>query len=236
MFARRRLSALVCLTALLLVSGCTTTQPLAASPTNPPGTAACSWHLVAQSGMPSVQPGMDSSLTPDLLVPNRGLQTVTFTTNRGVITVDVDLQTAPCTAASLAFLAKRHFYDGTGCFRLVNDIAALQCGDPTGSGSGGPGYQFADENLPAGKLPAYHAGDVAMANAGPDTNGSQFFFIYGNTSLQGNYTLWGHVTSGLDVVKGIGAGGDDGAFAQQAGGGHPNIPLTFTTVTVGAVH
>ena len=95
----------------------------------------------------------------------------------------MDLSKTPCTAASLAYLASKGFYDNTACHRLVDGIFALQCGDPSGTGSGGATYRFDDENLPTGKLPAYHDGDVAMANTGqPGSNGSQFFFVYGTIS------------------------------------------------------
>jgi peptidyl-prolyl cis-trans isomerase B (cyclophilin B) len=136
----------------------------------------------------------------------------------------------------MAYLASKGFYNNSSCHRLVDGIFALQCGDPSGTGSGGATYSFANENLPTGKLPTYHAGDVAMANTGqPNSNGSQFFFLYDNSQLQADYSLWGKVIEGFDVVKKVAAGGDDGAFADQAGGGHPKIPLTFTTVTAGPV-
>ena len=106
---------------------------------------------------------------------------------------------------------------------------------PTGEGQGGPGYRFADENLPGDREPAYLEGDVAMANTGESaTNGSQFFFVYGPNRLPGYYTLFGRVTEGLDIIRKVGAAGDDGAFAQNAGGGHPKQRLTFETVLVRA--
>ena len=102
-------------------------------------------------------------------MPRSGYQVFTFETNLGVIKVESDLSKTPCTAASIAYLASKGFYDNTSCHRLVPAIFALQCGDPAGTGAGGATYRFADENLPKDKLPAYHAGDVAMANQGqPD--------------------------------------------------------------------
>jgi peptidyl-prolyl cis-trans isomerase B (cyclophilin B) len=169
--------------------------------------------------------------------PTSGYRLMTLNTNRGVITIEMDLSKAPCTGASMTSLAQAGYFNNSGCHRLVAGIDALQCGDPTGTGTGGPGYQFADENLPTGKLPAYHTGDVAMANSGAGgTNGSQFFFVWGISSLPGNYSLWGHVVSGLDIVQAVAAGGDDEAFAAQAGGGHPKLPLTFKSVSVGPVY
>jgi peptidyl-prolyl cis-trans isomerase B (cyclophilin B) len=73
-----------------------------------------------------------------------------------------------------------------------------------------------------------------MANGGPDSNGSQFFFVYKDSPLQAQYTLWGKIIKGLDIVKKVGEGGDDGAFAQQSGGGHPKTEIIFQTVTVSA--
>ena len=101
-------------------------------------------------------------------------------------------------------------------------IYAVQCGDPTGTGSGGPSYTVKDENLAAAK---YTAGAVAMANGGPDTNGSQFFFVTKDSSkgLAKSYTVVGHVTKGLDILQKVVAGGDDGS--NQAGGGKPEAAI-----------
>lgn len=219
--------------------GSSTPTAAGASPTP----SECNW-INSVPADPSAAPGATPSLpagikdvgTPPTKVPRSGFQVLTFTTNEGVIKVEMDLSKTPCTSASLAYLAEKGFYNNSSCHRLVDGIYALQCGDPSGTGSGGATYSFANENLPTGKLPTYHAGDVAMANTGqPNSNGSQFFFLYDNSQLPADYSLWGHVIEGFDVVKKIAAGGDDGAFAQQAGGGHPKIPLTFTTVTAGPV-
>ena len=219
--------------------GSSTQTGTSASPTP----SECKWINSVPTD-PSPSPGVTPSLpagikdvgTPPTTVPRSGFQVLTFTTNEGVIKVEMDLSKTPCTSASLAYLASKGFYDNSSCHRLVDGIYALQCGDPSGTGSGGATYSFGNENLPTGKLPTYHAGDVAMANTGqPDSNGSQFFFIYDNSQLQADYSLWGHVIEGFDIVKKVAAGGDDGAFAQQAGGGHPKIPLTFTGVTAGPV-
>ncbi len=207
-----------------------TTGPRATT-TTPPTTATCRWEPAPAPS--SVAPGMDATLQPDAEVPAIGRPRLTLATNRGAIVIEMDRSVTPCTAASMAFLAGRHYYDNSTCHRLVQDIFALQCGDPTGSGEGGPGYQFADENLQPDKLPAYHQGDVAMANAGPGTNGSQFFFVYGVSTLPGDYPLFGHVVSGLDIVEAVGAGGDDGAFDNGGpGGGHPKLALTIRSATI----
>jgi peptidyl-prolyl cis-trans isomerase B (cyclophilin B) len=203
------------------------------------GPAQCDWTVefdTSASPTPALPEGIRDVGLPPTQPPQRGFQVVTFDTNQGVIKMEMDLSKTPCTAASIAYLANKEFYDNTSCHRLVPQIFALQCGDPSGSGSGGATYKFADENLPKDKLPAYHAGDVAMANTGqPGSNGSQFFFLWDNSTLQGDYSLFGRVFEGLDIVKKIGAGGDDGAFEQQAGGGHPKIAVKFKTVRAGPV-
>lgn len=144
---------------------------------------------------------------------------LSFQTNCGDIVVRTD-PNAPKTVASMAFLAEQGFFDGTACHRVTTEgIYVLQCGDPRGNGSGGPGYAIPDENLPAQAGVNYPAGTVAMANAGPGTGGSQFFVVYKDTTLPPNYTVWGTVESGLDIVEriagaGVAGGGADGRPAQ----------------------
>jgi peptidyl-prolyl cis-trans isomerase B (cyclophilin B) len=162
--------------------------------------------------------------------PAAGTQTVmTITTNLGTIAIRLDPAGAPCTVASFAYLAGRHYFDGSRCHRLVTSgIYVLQCGDPSGTGQGGPAYQFDDENLDA-TAGMYPAGTVAMANAGPGTNGSQFFIVYRDSQLQPDYTPFGQVTSGLDVVTGVANAGED----TGTGDGHPKMPVTIQNLTVG---
>jgi peptidyl-prolyl cis-trans isomerase B (cyclophilin B) len=153
---------------------------------------------------------------------------LTLATNCGDIVIALD-PAAPATVASEVFLAKQGFYDNTQCHRLTTaGIYVLQCGDPAGDGTGGPGYTVPDENLPAAGDGNYPAGTVAMANAGPGTGGSQFFIVYDDTTLPGDYTIWGTVTSGLDMVKEIASvgtedGGTDGA---------PRQPLFIESATI----
>ena len=120
------------------------------------------------------------------------------TTNKGVFTIVLDPIKAPLAVNSFVTLARYHFFDGTTCHRAILDFV-VQCGDPTATGSGGPGYDFADELPNAGE---YKIGSIAMANSGLDTNGSQFFVITGadGTTLPPNYTLFGQVTDGLDTT------------------------------------
>ncbi len=167
--------------------------------------------------------------------PREGVRNLDLHTNLGVITIQLDLEQAPCNSQSLVYLANQNFYDGSTCHRLItNGLYALQCGDPTGTGSGGPTYTTNDENLPYGQLPAYPRGVVAMANSGPNTNGSQFFIVYQDTSgLDPAYTIVGEVVAGLEIVEQVAAAGHDGAYEPSPGGGRPNQPLTIESVTVG---
>jgi peptidyl-prolyl cis-trans isomerase B (cyclophilin B) len=150
---------------------------------------------------------------------------VTIHTDRGDITVALRPQTA-CTVNSFAHLVQHGYFNETPCFRLTTEgIYVLQCGDPSATGSGGPGYAYDDEQL---KGTTYPAGTVAMANSGPDTNGSQFFLVYKDTQLDPSYTVFGHITVGLDVLTTIAASG-----STPTGDGHPNLPVNVRSVTLG---
>ncbi len=132
-------------------------------------------------------------------------KTVTVETNKGVIVFEMFPADAPKTVENFATLAQKGFYDGV-IFHRVIDGFMIQGGDPTGTGTGGPGYTFADElnpSTPSYKL-GYQKGMVAMANAGPNTNGSQFFIMLKDTQLPHAYTIFGRVISGQDVVDAIG--------------------------------
>jgi peptidyl-prolyl cis-trans isomerase B (cyclophilin B) len=172
----------------------------------------------------------DVGLPPDPKPTPTGTYTATFTTNLGPITVALDGKAAPCNVQSIKYLISKKFYDQTPCPRSVNSgIFVVQCGDPSGTTSGGPTYTTKDENLTKA---SYTEGTLAMANSGANTNGSQFFFITkdSNGALGKNYTVIGHVTGGLSILQKVATGGDDGS--NSAGGGHPKIPLYFTKVTV----
>jgi peptidyl-prolyl cis-trans isomerase B (cyclophilin B) len=206
---------------LLTVSGCGAhvTQAERQAGT-PPAAGPCSWRQ--EAGNPYTK---DVGAPP----PTGGTQTtMTITTNLGVITVRLDPTGAPCTVASFAYLAGRKYFAGTSCHRLVTQgIYVLQCGDPSGTGQGGPGYEFGDENLSA-TSGTYPAGTVAMANAGPDTNGSQFFIVYRDSPLQPKYTPFGTVTGGLDLVRSVAAAGT----GDGSGDGHPKVPVAIQSLTV----
>jgi len=179
--------------------------------------------------------------TPDPKNPTE----LTISTSAGDIPVTLEPETAPCAVNSFVSLADQGFFDDTQCHRLTtNGYYVLQCGDPTGTGSGGPGYVFAnelvknDERLqPCGsqggqEFCTYNAGVVAMANAGgPASNGSQFFLVYGNSTFPPDYTVLGHMdAAGLKVVKEIGAAGIGQENGMGPGDGAPKNPVTITSV------
>ena len=156
--------------------------------------------------------------------------TAKIITNRGTVAIDLNNAKAACTVNSFVSLADQGFYNKTPCPRLdTKGIYILQCGDPTGTGSGGPGYEFTSENLSGAK---YTAGTVAMANSGTsDSNGSQFFLVYKNiTELSASYTPFGTITSGLNVLTAIAAKGDNNS--NPAGGGNPKEKVQIESVTI----
>jgi cyclophilin family peptidyl-prolyl cis-trans isomerase len=136
---------------------------------------------------------------------------VRLETGAGTIVIELFTGSAPVAAENFANLAQAGFYNGVVFHRIIPGFM-IQGGDPTGTGGGGPGYSFPDEPF-AGQ---YTRGMVAMANAGPDTNGSQFFILVADYALARNYTIFGRVTSGMDVVDKIVAGPRGGARNDQA--------------------
>ena len=143
-------------------------------------------------------------------------------TSKGTLSIALDPLAAPRTVNSFVFLARYHYFDGIVFHRVIPGFV-LQGGDPTATGTGGPGYKFADELPAPGR---YELGSLAMANAGPNTNGSQFFVISGpdGVRLPPNYSLFGKVVAGLDVVAAIDAVG--------TGSGKPRETVTIESVTV----
>lgn len=152
----------------------------------------------------------------------------TIHTNRGDVVIDLLNSKATCTVNSFVYLAAKKYFNGTHCHRLTTiDPFVLQCGDPTGTGSGGPGYKFANENLAGAK---YTQGTVAMANSGPNTNGSQFFIVYKNSKLAASYTPFGEVVKGLGIIQNVAKAGSNNANA--AGDGHPKEKVVIESVTI----
>ena len=221
----------------ILLAGCSTTgttdDQAAPSESASSSTPAPSESAAPVAGGPCKPSAATGSPAKDVGAPNGVLpaKTYTFTlqTNCGEIVIEADGVKAPITVSTLAFLAKGKYYDGTICHRLTTQgLFVLQCGDPTGTGGGGPNFTFKDENLPVQADNNYPAGSVAMANSGPNTNGSQFFLVYDNTTLGANYTLWGKITQGLDIVKSIAAYGT----ADGSGDGAPKSTVEIINVTV----
>ena len=150
----------------------------------------------------------------------------TIKTNRGDIVINLLNSKAPCTVNSFVYLASKKFFSNTQCHRLTTSgIFVLQYGDPTGKGTGGPGYKFNDENLTGA---AYPAATIAMANSGPNTNGSQFFLVYKDTSLPPSYTPFGTIVSGLDVLTKVAAAGT----ASGSGDGQPKEKVVIESITI----
>lgn len=168
---------------------------------------------------------------PPADAPAEGTVTAVMTTNFGDITLTMDRADAPCTINSFVSLSEQGFYDDTPCPRIGDQegFGILQCGDPTGTGSGGAGYTVADE-LTGDET--YGAGTIAMANTGaPDTNGSQFFLVFRDSQFPPSYTTFGTIDdAGLKVIDAIAKEGNDGA--HPAGGGAPNKPVTIEKVTI----
>ena len=206
------------------------TSSAAAATTNADGTISCTYSP-DESGNPNLT-DVGTPPTPEA-TPTQGTSTLLMSTNQGDLTLTLDRTKAPCAAASFAFLASQKFFDGSPCHREVNQptFGVLQCGDPTGTGSGGPSYKF-DQEIPEGTT--YPRGTIAMANTGqPGSTGSQFFLCFVDTQLAPDYTPVGTVDeAGLAVLDTVAAAGNDGSFEAQAGGGAPNLPVTINTMTV----
>ena len=196
---------LLLLAALPLLIGC-----IVEVPTETPA--------VTPEQVPTVTPITDLASTPTALVsvdsgrsikqyaepplmtinPNSNF-TAAVRTNKGDITIELFAAEAPMTVNNFVFLARERFYDGVVFHRVIKDFM-IQTGDPTGTGAGGPGYRFDDE--PVNR--SYSRGIVAMANAGPNTNGSQFFIVHGaNVTLPPSYTIFGQVVAGIDTVDAL---------------------------------
>lgn len=198
-------------------------------PTPLPASVDCQYPATHQTPARPVRPPLAGPTSA------RGTVQVSMQTSAGAVGLTLDRALAPCTVNSFISLAKQGFYTNTPCHRLVTNpgLHVLQCGDPTGSGAGGPGYTVADEVFP--EL-TYERGYVAMANTGqPDSGGSQFFLIYGQTQLPPQYTVFATISpAGLKVLDQIAKAGDDGSLEPSPGGGKPNQSVTITSVQVAA--
>lgn len=228
MTSLRRLSVLVVLPILALTAGCgdeETETPQADS-------AQCEYTEGGEAAKEAdLPPGDPEGDAPD---------EVTIATDQGDIKVNLDADKAPCTVNSFLSLAKQGYFDDTKCHRLTDQgLFVLQCGDPSATGTGGPGYSFADElveddpriqpcqvDAASGtEVCTYTTGTLAMANSGPDTNGSQFFLVYKDSPLPAAYTVFGRMSAaGVKVVQDVAKAG------VAADGTAPKQPVTITSV------
>jgi cyclophilin family peptidyl-prolyl cis-trans isomerase len=177
-------------------------------------------ELPAADGSSPKQQKFDGA--PPMFIDPEKRYTAEMVTNKGTLVISLDPAAAPKTVNSFVFLARYHYYDGVIFHRIIPGFV-LQGGDPTGNGTGGPGYKFDDELPKPGR---YELGSLAMANAGPNTNGSQFFVISGPSGIRlpPQYSLFGKVVSGLDVVATI------DALGTQSG--TPKEKVTIESVTI----
>jgi peptidyl-prolyl cis-trans isomerase B (cyclophilin B) len=207
-------------------------------PFDPPKTLGsnCQYPATTEPGSKPVKPPQNGRIPTD---PARIRAIVT--TTQGSIGLDLDNGKAPCTVNNFTSLAKQGFFDNTKCHRLTTsaELGVLQCGDPTGTGKGGPGYRFPNEyptnqyrlTDPALKVPVlYPRGTLAMANSGPGTNGSQFFLVYEDSQLAPTYTVFGTIDSaGLATLDKVAAGG----VADGTEDGKPVLDATIKSVQIG---
>jgi peptidyl-prolyl cis-trans isomerase B (cyclophilin B) len=214
----RLFAATLAASALLVLAGCAGDG--AATPTSAPaGADGCTYTAAGEAERPVSPPSPDDEPTGEV--------SAVLETSAGDIPLTLDADSAPCTVGSFVSLASQQYFDDTPCHRLTTQgIFVLQCGDPSGTGTGGPGYRFDDE-LDGSET--YAAGTVAMANAGPGTNGSQFFLVYEDTDLPAAYTVFGRLSAdGLAVVREIASAGT----ATGGGDGPPATPVTITGVAI----
>lgn len=204
----------------------TEVTPLAKRATPLAPAVPCAYPAAGQAAKP-VQPPAGADIS------SVGTVNLTLQTSAGTIPLTLDRSDAPCTVNSIVSLAQQGYYNNTTCHRLTTDpgLQVLQCGDPSGTGSGGPGYTIPDELFPEMK---YGRGILAMANTGqPNSGGGQFFMIYGDGQLPQQYTVFGSVSpEGLQVIDTIAKAGHDGSFDAQAGGGKPITPVTIQTAAI----
>lgn len=175
----------------------------------------------------SAEQQREFSAPPPVCLEQGAAYRAIIVTNHGTLHVDLRADIAPVTVNSFVNLARYHYFDGTTCHRAIQNFV-VQCGDPTATGRGGPGYEFIDE---LDNIEPYQIGSVAMANAGPDTNGSQFFIITGDNgaALPPNYTLFGQVVADdMAIVQAL------DALANPADG-PPLEPIDIQSITVEAV-
>lgn len=231
--SRRLIALLTMLLALTFAAGCgsedeatddgsddETTASAAAPPDREPTGVSCEYPADGQEAAKEVEaPPTDATVSGE--VP------VIIEMSVGTFNAVLDADSTPCTVNSFVSLADQGYFDDTECHRMTTDgIYVLQCGDPTGTGRGGPGYSFADELTGE---ETYGPGTLAMANSGPDTNGSQFFIVYGDTPLNPDYTVFGTVDEAtIALVQEVADAGTDDQ--NGPGDGAPLTPVEISSV------
>lgn len=233
----RSLLALLALALPLILTGCATAPPVPGPDDRIPSArvsatalqtarnpSECEYVKIGEAARPVTLPPMTE-------VAHTGTVVLTLATNEGPLVVSLDRSLAPCAVNSFVSLAKQKYFDDTSCHRLADrSIFILQCGDPSGTGNGGPGYTFADEVTPQ---TTYPAGTIAMANSGPNSNGSQFFLVYQDSPLPPNYTVFGTFdVEGQALLTRIAVEGHDGRYEGGASG-KPYNPARILSVTEG---
>lgn len=220
------------------------------SPTPSASASGSAAPSASASAAPSFNPHLKNVGTPPTTgLKNTGTQTMTISTNLGPITVAIDDSKTPCAAASFTYLASKKFFDNTSCFQMHNSgYFVIQCGDPTATGQGGPNYTYAPENVPVDNRPTYQTGMVAVGTppTASGNNGSQFFIVYKDTQddpsadpanptsvLPGEFTVLGTVSTGMDIVQKVAAGGLVPS-KSDANTGKPKTALNINTLTVSA--
>jgi peptidyl-prolyl cis-trans isomerase B (cyclophilin B) len=207
--------------------GAAAASPTPSASATPSAVAEPAHHCTYTANPPAARTVSFPSATPDYKASYRA----TIKTNRGNIVIDLLNSKATCTVNSFVHLALAKFFNATPCWRLSNSagLYLLQCGATTRKGTGGPGYEFASENLTGA---TYGKGTVAMANGGTaDSNGSQFFMIYKNSTLAPSYTPFGKIISGLNILRKVGKAGF-GPPVSSAGGGKPKESVTIKSVVI----
>lgn len=232
MRARYSLLLFAPLTAVVLLSGCvwlpssvdeessSTAETSSPDPTTTESVSvACDYVESGSAAVPVDFPPTEPEVAGDV--------DLVIQTSAGELPITLTADRTPCTVGSFVSLAEQGYFDATNCHRLTTDgIFVLQCGDPTGTGTGGPGYSFVDELDGSEEYPA---GTVAMANAGPDTNGSQFFLVYEDTLLPPDYTVFGEISpEGVDVLREVAEAGTESGGTD----GPPAEPVTILRVEI----
>jgi len=225
----RPLAALAAIAALSSLAACSGDDGSTATDPSPSESASGGTGVECEYAEGDAPAATDVDLPPAEATVS-GDVSVTITTGLGDIAATLDADATPCTVNSFVSLAEQGYFDATQCHRLTTaGIFVLQCGDPTATGSGGPGYSFEDELTGE---ESYPAGTLAMANAGPNTNGSQFFIVYADTQLPPAYTVFGTIDeAAVKLVEDVAKEGTDNGNGQ--GDGAPNQSVEIESVTVG---